>query len=220
MSIATETRTLYPPTPQEIADFEALDLLTEMLAVFDDLDRQDSYRDPRGRLDTFSMTTELAKRGLPLTQRALAIAVRPAGIRPRSMRIRSRGVVKGYSVTELRQGIERLYVRWTGEPSGFNLDYMRTQDMTPDGALADAIGSRFRARVPLARAYLNLYHPDVREDEWVGDPPPVPETEDEYRRQDALDGDNDPKRQEARQLRLDQEVAALAQPPGDRAILR
>lgn len=73
-------------------------------------------------------------------------------------------VLKGYSVEEIRQGIQRLFLRWTGEVSGYDLT-ASPSNLTEDGALSDAIGQNFRAGVPLARAYLLHYHPEVRRDE-------------------------------------------------------
>jgi hypothetical protein len=148
MTITSSARTIYPPTPEEAADFDALGVLVEMLTVFDDqlpgasrfvYDGGDDDR----RLPTFEMTKGLANLKMPFEQRGLARAVRTSGVRPRSLRFKRHGVLKGYSAKDVCEGIERLFIRWTGELSSFNLTanpYRLTEGI---GVLADAIKERF-----------------------------------------------------------------------------
>jgi hypothetical protein len=134
-------------------------VLVEMLIVFEDVFprgrqgfRYPEYGDDR-KLSSYRMMVELSQRGITFDQRGLAQAVRPSGVLPRSMRFPGDRVLKAYTATGVQEGIEKLFLRWTGETCGLKLTESPYTFIRGVGLLADAIRERFALRVPLYRAH-------------------------------------------------------------------
>jgi hypothetical protein len=129
---------LYQPTAQEIADFEAFDPLCTLI-----------YECARRKTDRIPSWE--AGEMLSMNQVGIAALLRPAGVQPRTMRqLRGDLTLKSYSVGMLREGLDRLFRRYTGEPSG--IEWPRI------GNIEDFIGNfhlydLWWDRVPLFRAW-------------------------------------------------------------------
>lgn len=165
MSATIET-TLYPPTPQECADFEAFHILLDLLVEMDNrrMDRITSA----DAVDAFN-SYEIGGPDIPDVM-ALAAAVRPSGVRPRTMRFEHRGGTrKGYSREEVWDGAERIFRRYCHESSGVHM-------RQPDGWAT--LNDEFCARCPLYSAWEQFcMNPDGEID--YSDP--FPTTAEEFR---------------------------------------
>jgi hypothetical protein len=105
--------TLYPPTPEECSDFEAYLVLSNLAHMMEDrrTDRLSS-----GEAVEYLLSTFYPK----LTdQTSLATAIRPSGVKPHAMRFQGPSSTRrGYSFGAVWDGLERLFRRYVGEPSG------------------------------------------------------------------------------------------------------
>jgi hypothetical protein len=112
-TLVTDMLTLYPPTPEECADFEAYLVLSNLSSWMED-ERTD--RVASGEAVEYFLSTGYPK---ITDQSSLAAAVRPSGVKPHAMRFQGRSDTRrGYSFAAVWDGLERIFRRYVGEPSG------------------------------------------------------------------------------------------------------
>jgi hypothetical protein len=195
---------LYPPTAEEIADFEAFVALSELSSVME--------ANRTTRLISHEAVEMFGDWEKITDAQSFAAVLRPSGVRPRPMRFANlAGTRRGYSAEVVWDGMERIFRRHVGEPSG-----VPRPQVTPgksDNAATFALYFEFVTRCPVADAWLSFWTaegvPDYTE--------PFPATPEDYRsrRFGELFVDEDQRRgpsneQEERRVQL--EIRALSRP--------
>jgi hypothetical protein len=167
------TDTLNPPTAEERADFEAFLTLFELSAHLE--------ATRRDRISSHAAAEHLAGfEGSMVTDvGSLAAAIRPSGVKPRPMRFPgsgAAGTLRGYSKDEVWRGIERIFRRHFGEPSG--LAPPQPQPGVRDIEASSAMYKEFFDRCPLADAWRHFWTIEGGELDYTE---PFPSTPEEYR---------------------------------------
>jgi hypothetical protein len=194
---------LYPPTAAEIADFEAFVALCELSSVME------ANRTPRIMSGD---AVEMVRWEKITDAQSFAAVLRPGGVRPRPMRFAGReGTRRGYSLEAVTDGMERIFRRHVGEPSG--IPRPQIAPGKSDNAASFAFYFEFFSRCLVADAWFHFWTaegvPDYTE--------PFPATPEDYRsrRFGELFADEDQRRgpandQEERRVQL--EIRALSRP--------
>jgi hypothetical protein len=194
---------LFPPTAEEIADFEAFVALSELSSMME------AERTPRMMSGD---AAELVRWEKVTDPQSLAAVLRPSGVHSRPMRFADRvGTRRGFSLEAVTDGMERIFRRHVGEPSGVPRPLVTPGNS--DNAGTFALWAEFFDRCPVANAWLHFWTaegtPDYTE--------PFPTTPEDYRsrRFGELFSDEDQRRgpsneQEERRVQL--ETRALGRP--------
>jgi hypothetical protein len=194
---------LYPPTAEEIADFEAFVALSELASAME------STRTPRIMSGD---AVELVRWEKVSGAQDLAAVLRPSGVRPRPMRFANlAGTRRGYTLEVVWDGLERLFRRAVGEPSGVPRPRITPGKSDNDGTFA--LYHEFFSRCPVASAWLHFWTAE-------GDPDytePFPATPEDYRsrRFGELFADEDQRRgpsNDQEERTVQREIRALSRP--------
>jgi len=163
---------LYPPTAEECADFEAFCALAQLSLVMED--------ERLSRVPSDEAVEFAAPDNPRITDaQSFAAVLRPSGVRPRPMRFAGRvGTRRGYSSEVVWDGMERIFRRHVGEPSG-----IPRLVLTPGGRsteAAQALSDEFFSRCPVAEAWRHFFRAGGELGGELDYSEPIPATAEEY----------------------------------------